>query len=136
MRSRYSSLLFFLVFVMFFALPLEASDHNFIGKVGCFECHEKLPLKGEVQKLRPHIEKICMKCHSFESRLSHPVGIMPKLAVPVDMPLDREGKVSCITCHDVHMSAINKLTGTKTSYLRRTTKGKRFCYSCHPKIPV
>jgi len=136
MHSRYNNLLFFIIMVMLFTMPEKAAGHNFIGKVGCFECHEKLPLKKAALLLRPDIEKVCMKCHNLENRLSHPVGAVPKTLVPLDMPLDKEGRITCVTCHDVHMPAINKLTGKKTYYLRRVSKGKKFCYACHAKLPV
>ncbi|TAL26580.1 MAG: hypothetical protein EPN94_02955 [Nitrospirae bacterium] len=135
MHSRYNSLTIFMGLVLLFAMPERAAGHNFIGKVGCFECHEKLPVGKTALLLKTNIEKICMKCHHLEKRLSHPVGVVPKVIVPLDLPLDKDGMVSCVTCHDVHMSAVNKLTGKKTFYLRRTLKGKKFCYSCHTKLP-
>ncbi len=136
MHLRYSSLLFVIVLVLIFTMPVKTAAHNFIGKVGCFECHERLPLDKAALVLRPNIEDVCAKCHNLEKRLSHPVGKVPKTLVPLDMPLDKEGQISCVTCHDVHMPAINKLTGKKTYYLRRMSKGKKFCYACHAKLPV
>lgn len=136
MNSRYNNWLLFIVMALIFTMPEEAAGHNFIGKVGCFECHERLPLGKTALLLRPDIEKVCMKCHNLEKRLSHPLNLVPKLTVPLDMPLDKGGRITCITCHDVHMSAINKLTGKKTYYLRRTIRGKKFCYACHAKLPV
>lgn len=136
MHSRYSSLMLFMSLLLIFAMPERAAGHNFIGKVGCFECHEKLPLGDAALHLKANIEKVCMKCHKLDKRLSHPVGMVPKvIIVPLDLPLDKEGRVSCITCHDVHMSAVNKFTGKKTHYLRRILKGKKFCYACHVKLP-
>lgn len=135
MHSRYSRVMLLMILLLVFATPEMAAGHNFIGKVGCFECHEKLPLGKTALLLRTNIEKICVRCHKLEKRLSHPVGMVPKVIVPVDLPLDKEGRVSCITCHDVHMSAVNKLTGKKTHYLRRILKGKKFCYACHLKLP-
>lgn len=138
MRSRYK-----LLFIMLLPLALllagisGAYAHNFTGKVGCFECHEKIPLKGTSSLIKPNIEKVCIKCHpDVEKRLSHPVGMIPKILVPLDLPLDKEGRVSCITCHNIHMSSLNKITGAKTHYLRRVSKGRKFCYSCHNKIPI
>jgi len=135
MRLRYNNLLLFIFLALIFIMPQKAAGHNFIGKVGCFECHEKLPLGDSALHLRTDIEKVCMKCHNLEKRLSHPVNVVPKEVVPMDLPL-YQGKVTCVTCHDVHMSAVNKLTGKKTHYLRRVSKGKNFCYSCHAKLPV
>lgn len=136
MHLRYNNLLLFLVLALFLTVTERAAGHNFIDKVSCFECHEKLPLEGTDTILRTNIEKICMKCHSFENKLSHPVGIVPNAPVPLNMPLDREGRISCITCHDIHMQPVNKLTGKKTYYLRWASKGKKFCYACHGKIPL
>ncbi len=138
MHSRYSSLMLFIFLALIFIMPQKAAGHNFIGKVGCFECHEKLPMGDAALHLKANIEKVCMKCHArdLSRKLTHPaIGAIPKTLVPLDMPLDREGKVTCVTCHDVHMPAINKLTGKKTYYLRRMIRGKKFCYACHAKLP-
>jgi predicted CXXCH cytochrome family protein len=51
--------------------------------------------------------------------------------IPKDMPLDVAGKMTCVTCHDIHRAYINPLTGQKTYFLRRDVIGKNFCLSCH-----
>ncbi|MBI4689053.1 MAG: cytochrome c3 family protein [Nitrospirae bacterium] len=137
MYLRYNGLLqFFIILALTFIVPEKSAGHNFIGKVGCFECHERLPIGISALKFRPNIERVCMKCHNLEKRLTHPVNVVPKVIIPLDLPLDQEGKVTCVTCHKVHMPALNKLTGKKTYYLRRVFKGKKFCYSCHATLPV
>lgn len=138
MHSRYNKLSFFIFFLLVIVLPENSTGHHFIGKAGCFECHEKLPVKGGARILKSDIEKVCYRCHDFKKRFTHPaIGAKPKKAsVSLDFPLYQDGRVTCVTCHDVHMSAVNKLTGKKTYYLRRAITGKKFCYSCHTKLPV
>jgi predicted CXXCH cytochrome family protein len=137
MHLKYNKLFLLILFLLVFVLSENSMAHNFIGNIGCFECHEKLPIKEEAKILKPDIEKICYGCHDFKRKFTHPaIGVIPKKLIPLDLPLSQDGKVTCVTCHDIHMSAVNKLTGKKTYYLRRAVTGKKFCYSCHPKPPV
>jgi hypothetical protein len=46
---------------------------------------------------------MCIPCHEAGA-INHPVGVRPEFAVPADLPLDTEGRISCLTCHYVHGS--------------------------------
>lgn len=78
----------------------------------CACCHET----GEGdQEVEPHdftveIAETCLRCHS-ESSLggSHPVNVdpaerYPDMVIPEEMPLDREGRITCGTCHNPHLA--------------------------------
>jgi predicted CXXCH cytochrome family protein len=69
----------------------------------------------------------CVACHQFNSTLSHPVGQRPSQPLGSEFPLV-DGRVACITCHDVE---------TKPSpTLRGTTSGAGFCTECHDGTPT
>jgi len=74
-----------------------------------------------------------MTCHSdiFDEGYIHPVDMRPvKTTIPIDMPLDSSGKITCNTCHDVHSNYETPM-GTRSFFLRRLETGKRFCDICH-----
>lgn len=77
---------------------------------------------------------MCMGCHSGEGGMeiqvmqTHPVGITPvKVKVPAN--LLRDGKITCMACHDPHPS------NTNYKYLIVDTKDgvemSKFCGACH-----
>ena len=87
----------------------------------------------------------CVNCHGSES-ITHPVGARPNFAVPGDLPLDREGRVTCLTCHYIHgtlhsdtpqasASALERLFGSerlhKSYLLRRNNTEGKLCMACH-----
>lgn len=76
---------------------------------------------------------VCGGCHPENTRLSHPVGMVPSMAVPVDLPLDAYGQVTCTTCHLHHDQIVP--TGTGMRSLRRAAIAT-LCRSCHRDEPV
>lgn len=48
----------------------------------------------------------CVKCHAGNVDnhpvSSHPIGSLPRISVPSSMPLTKDGKMVCYTCHDPH----------------------------------
>jgi len=114
----------------------QDNPHDFTDN-DCFFCHFTLPRSGEPdgQPLRftDKITNLCARCHDMSGVISHQVDILPSamIKVPKDMPLDEEGKITCVTCHDIHKPFKNPLTGERSFFLRRETAGKGFCLSCH-----
>lgn len=55
----------------------------------------------------------------------HPVriAVAPDMKSPEDLPLDREGKITCTTCHDV-MEGMG-------AHRKRRVKGRGLCLNCH-----
>jgi hypothetical protein len=100
-------------------------------QVGCLVCHERLPFAGYEISFTEMVNEACMECHHKHSYFSHPIKVVPSMLIPADMPLSKNGKITCITCHTFHEGYMDKEGGQKTSFLRRTTTGKLFCYSCH-----
>lgn len=126
---------FAVVLAIFFMAPLDRSlaVHDEIGKVSCLDCHYRLPFEGSRATFIGEAEKACTGCHKVYHGAgkgpSHPVKIIPTMAVPPDMPLDKEGRITCVTCHTYHFGYKDE-KGTRLLFLRRT-RGKTLCFSCH-----
>lgn len=79
----------------------------------CFSCHDgTVTTKGQ---------------HFFDKDGStHPIDIKPsaKVKVPDTLPLDKEGKVVCTSCHNPHNTALKK-------YLRLSWDNGELCVACH-----
>jgi hypothetical protein len=88
---------------------------------------------------------MCVSCHGQEV-IAHPVGLRPPFPVPADLPLDRDGKVSCLTCHYTHgnfksdrpygsTSLLDRLFNrerlSKSFLLRRENTRGELCRVCH-----
>jgi predicted CXXCH cytochrome family protein len=110
--------------------------HDEIGKVRCLDCHPRLPFNGTKALLNEHAGEVCTRCHTsggkMSETISHPVDIVPSMAIPRDLPTDARGRMTCITCHTFH-EGYRDAEGNKRYFLRRQ-KGKTFCYTCHKKI--
>ena len=117
----------------------EKTDLHYSGKY-CSECHEKTPIKDKDKSLKfgGDFVQLC-KCHGYNpGTYIHPVDIFPseekKPMIPDDLPL-LEGKVSCITCHDIYLQCkdnpkfkvINRRFLRGAPYVSRTD----LCFRCH-----
>lgn len=121
---------------IFFVILYSSSrplKHDFTGQ--CTMCHEEIPKKGtplhEV-KLKSSPEKLCDACHQMNMNASHPVGVKPNKPIAMQSYLDAQGRLTCLTCHDVHKEnkdiyGDNELKGL----LRGHASGRAFCYTCH-----
>jgi predicted CXXCH cytochrome family protein len=70
-------------------------------KKDCRTCHISHDMGAGVLLKMP-LSDLCIDCHS--DRLppyDHMVDIVPSMPVK-NLPLDREGRMTCITCHDPH----------------------------------
>lgn len=108
--------------------------HNFEGK--CTMCHVNIPKKdNNMQNLIfvDEIDKLCRKCHTIDKQKSHPIKIKPNKNIPLAAHLDKNGLMTCTTCHDVHKedktSNRNELPGLVWGHIR----GRAFCFLCHNK---
>ncbi|MBI5695091.1 MAG: cytochrome c3 family protein [Nitrospirae bacterium] len=108
----------------------HANPHTALG---CAACHGvnnpqagpdgKVPFAGGAG-----IKEACYACHDRSSNI-HPVGQLPSMKVPAHLHLE-EGRVSCNTCHDMHMQT------TKDHLLRGFADGRYknrpdLCIDCH-----
>ncbi len=108
----------------------------------CAECHLEDNPQGKEAALRFNGDtvQICNRCHETEFARPdvHPVGValaegMEK-TMPRTFPLD-EGKLSCLTCHDVlsQMKADVVLKTTNRKFVRGAPYEtlSTFCFFCH-----
>lgn len=99
------------------------------GKV-CVVCHVAVPAEGDRVgkdsglRFGGDVSALCSSCHKGY-RHAHPlrIAVAPDLKSPDDLPLDREGKITCITCHDP-MEGLGVHT-------RRKVEGRALCLNCH-----
>lgn len=98
------------------------SPHDFGATQYCSVCHKQPPPALNLDPMAT-----CTKCHAGNvgnhpvSR--HPLWVTPRISVPAYLPLSREGKLVCFTCHDPHnRSGIDKMLRVDF---------KRLCASCH-----
>ncbi len=100
--------------------------HTFARR-DCIICH--VDAEKDFSKLKTIQNSLCEKCHKKQQTQSHPIGVIPITAIPVDMPLVN-GRLACVTCHFVHPASISN---KRYNYflLRRPGRGPVFCSSCH-----
>ncbi len=103
----------------------------------CTECHEHKPdrnydTRETVDFKGGDIITTCYGCHDKQANL-HPAGVVPSMKTPDHLPLDIEGKITCATCHNMHLKTVGNyiLRGfTKEEgnlYEWRTD----LCFDCH-----
>jgi hypothetical protein len=123
-----------------FSIP-ETTDIHYSTRY-CLECHEKIPRKGRDKFLRfgGDFTRLC-RCHGYsKGTYIHPVDIEPseekKAKIPKGFPL-QDGKITCITCHDIYMQCqvirIDKGLRRRLMFLRGAPFKRRtdLCFRCH-----
>jgi hypothetical protein len=81
---------------------------HFMDPESCPQCHVYRGSKPEKGRFLPGTDTFCLGCHSLEGLgITHPIAIRPgggrnSMRVPADLPLDIEGKIFCLTCHNAH----------------------------------
>ncbi len=132
MRSGFILIVFFLAFAALAAFCLQKVPHDFADSE-CVLCHEGNS-EGTHGIDHNAITSLCLKCHPdlFSEGYMHPVDVNPQKVtdIPVDMPLSSLGRITCITCHDVHAPYLTPL-GERSYFLRRYETGIVFCNNCH-----
>lgn len=119
----------FLVLVLASATGSAAAVHDATGALPCLECHVRTPFPGKERQFRGDTTAVCTRCHAGHAAAagtSHPVDIAPSMAVPPDMPLDENGRMTCITCHGFHAGK-----GKEQRRMLRRPRGKPLCSACH-----
>ena len=127
------ALFFFILF--FFAVAILVycqgnNPHDFQDSE-CSICHQGDP--ASPISLAGSETRTCISCHAdvYDSGYMHPVNVVPEhVEIPGDMPLSRNGLITCNTCHDVHTDYETGF-GERTFFLRRLERGRAFCVACH-----
>ena len=88
----------------------------------CSYCHVTSD-KTVRQQLKAPLSELCAECHpDRRSPNEHKVDLVPFMKV-VGLPLSKEGKITCATCHDPHD------TGGYPMLLR--ARPAELCFKCH-----
>ncbi len=111
------------------------SPHGLKDTKACLECHISIPAEGSSPRKENNLRfggdvvALCSSCHA-KYRHMHPVKIAlsPDMKSPEDLPLDKDGKITCITCHDV-------MEGHGVVRKRRMV-GRALCLNCHDDTDV
>jgi len=114
--------------------------HDDPDKVKCLNCHVSLPFDRENLSYTAKVGDICRNCHrkyhnnkNDDTGFAHPFEVIPSMKVPVDMPLDLKGRLTCITCHYYHAEFGDVEYNSK--FLLRRPQGKTLCSTCHKNFP-
>lgn len=108
----------------------DTKFHESKNRKNCIKCHVKVPVQGSDPRgegnllFKGDFDKICSACHgNYEHE--HPVSLVisPMIKGAESLPLDREGRIVCITCHDV----MEKME----VHRKKVAMGKDLCLSCH-----
>ncbi|MDF1554046.1 MAG: multiheme c-type cytochrome [Deferrisomatales bacterium] len=133
------------------ALGADDNPHAFMADAAqCGRCHEEEAGAPSAVTLTKDVVSLCLDCHgSRELFTVHPVDIRPAVAVPVDLPLDSSGTMTCATCHDAHgpyrgegpyvaeplhlrlLAAVTFKSSYRTYFLRRRNDAGALCLGCH-----
>ncbi len=130
---------------------LQKLESGEIKEQTCLYCHASVPnTETDTYASLEYVgdlEMICQRCHRIEGRHSgnfnHLVkpsekmlGVMKKMEAKFDiiLPLDAEGKLTCITCHNPHDQGIIPASrpsakGAGSKYRHRLPG--RLCIECH-----
>lgn len=117
MNFRKAGMIIRLFVLVFFVVYANLAIGKEIHK-DCLDCHKEKDSK----ELRSGINELCLKCHPLSTQRDHPVDIKGSI-IPDNLPLDREGKITCITCHEPHGK-------TKEEKLLRM-QFNTLCRECH-----
>lgn len=108
----------FCVFLSGQALPWEMPPI----KKKCETCHVSHNMGGSLM-LKAPLSELCLTCHPDRVAPSeHKVDIVPSMKVE-KLPLDEEGRMTCVTCHDPH--------GTSKVVRMLRMESAKLCKSCH-----
>jgi len=108
-----------LIVPLFLLMPLNFSEAEVPDAHRiCTSCH----IEEGSSALRAEISKGCISCHPKSPGRDHPIGLVVK-DVSAKLPLDRENKMTCITCHEPH--------GKKTAERLLRIDFNNLCIECH-----
>ncbi len=106
------------------------NPHARKDRKACVVCHVSAPAEGSAPAKENNLRfggdmvALCSSCHD-SYRHMHPVkiAVAPDMKSPEELPLDRDGKITCTTCHDaMEASGVHR---------RRRVVGRALCLNCH-----
>jgi nitrate/TMAO reductase-like tetraheme cytochrome c subunit len=152
-----SGLLFFNSIVFAAENPHEMTKLK--SSESCLSCHLTQPKQPPIKEGRFTIPDmtaykgdgvaLCATCHD-PKRASHMIGRKVEIALPAELPLAKDRKIVCLTCHYTHgnfyteqpranINAFDKLFNTERMHnsflLRLNNTDGEFCLLCHQAKP-
>ena len=113
------AIIFFFVFV--FSGQAQSWETPPIKKA-CDTCHISHTMGGKML-LKAPLSELCLDCHPDRvAPAEHKVDIVPSMDVE-RLPLDGEGRMTCVTCHDPH--------GTSGLARMLRVESSKLCRYCH-----
>ena len=99
----------------------------------CASCHTepKANLVAGLPTARAMVASInaeCLRCH-YDGPITHPVGVPNSKKAAPDLPLSKDMKITCITCHFGHSTQ-----NTNGKLLRKNNRKGGLCLSCHDDL--
>jgi predicted CXXCH cytochrome family protein len=91
----------------------------------CIDCHDPHATSNKWVLIKEGAE-LCFNCHygdGTEITHRHPYGVKPKKKLASPLPLGKDGKLECLSCHKAHASNATKMLRTNTANI---------CLGCHP----
>ncbi len=111
------------------------NPHAHKDRKACIVCHVSAPAEGSAPAKENNLRfggdmvALCSSCHESYKHM-HPVkiAVAPDMKSPEDLPLDRDGKITCVTCHDaMEASGVHR---------RRRLVGRALCLNCHEETNI
>lgn len=115
--SRTASILYMGSFVFILCSGDMVNSAVASTHANCSDCHTR----GKALKAAT-VTDLCLSCHPDNTK-DHLLGVIPQKA-PVGLPLDKDKKMTCVTCHEPHgKGTVGKLLRMEKASL---------CVACHP----
>ena len=104
----------------------------------CSVCHDSISDNEQNFRYGENVTQLCLWCHDGQKAISelHPAELTPSMEIvarmPRHFPLDN-GRLSCLTCHDVSMQCNDGPQNSQSNgnFLRGDTRFPAFCFQCH-----
>lgn len=88
-----------IVVIIILSSTLLPYQTNAIQTKECSACH----ISHNGGPVKKPLTELCVQCHRERIEAGeHRVDIIPKYPVPPNLPLTKDGRLTCITCHDPH----------------------------------
>jgi len=122
-----------LVLVWLISSGFTNAEPHLFTREQCLECHLEVPVGDGRKEMKfvSSINELCKACHSRVEAVSHSLCVVPSFDIRTSIPLEKGCGVTCATCHDPHMPAVDPVTMEKTHYLRGDGTGTWHCGICH-----
>ncbi len=134
-------IIFLMLMLLMLTPTISHAIHDDSGGVKCLDCHVTLPFDREKLVYTETVGTICTHCHqnapcnnTEDSKdFGHPIAVKPSMPLPIDMPVDIKGRLTCITCHSYHAEFWD--AEYNSAFLLRRPQGKKLCSTCHKDFP-